>query len=306
MAPGTAVPVQTGACTDLYYIDTGMFETAEYGAVYVIDDDRTTIVDTGIGADFDMLKTGLADRGLTPADLDVIVPTHVHLDHAGGVGLLAERAPTATVYVHERGAPHLADPTQLIAGTKQAVGDQWRYYTEPVPVPEAQLQPLTDGDRIELGEKTLIARHAPGHARHQLVFVSPTDHAVFTGDAAGIYLPTRDRVQQTSPPATFNLEQARADLALLRSLDVETLLYAHFGPAQVADRLDRFETRLTEWVTTVQETRPEYADDEQLATALADTVDPALIEAWGEEKARGETKLNVRGVCQYLDYTARS
>lgn len=129
MAIGDVEPVPDS--TDLYYVDSGMYEVEKYGSVYLVDAERPALVDTGIAADREAVFGMLDEVGVD--DLAYILPTHVHLDHAGGAGYLAERYPDATVMTHELGAPHLVDPSRLIEGTKAAVEDQWRFYDEPLP-----------------------------------------------------------------------------------------------------------------------------------------------------------------------------
>jgi len=298
MAPGDVVPVTTGDTSDIHYVDTGMYDTAEYGSVYVLDTPEPAVVDTGIGTNHERILAALETVGVDHADLSWIVVTHVHLDHAGGAGLLAEACPDATVAVHERGARHLAAPERLWEGTKAAVGDQIEYYTEPRPVPEGRIRELVDGDRIDLGDRELVAHHAPGHAPHQHVFESPADDAVFTADAAGIYVPSLDAVRETTPPPQFHLDRALADVETIREIDPSTLLYAHFGPAPTGDRLDEYAEALQAWVAEVEDARAD-ADDEAVVERFAAATE--MGEIWGDRKARGETAMNVRGVLGYLD-----
>ncbi|MFB6121296.1 MAG: MBL fold metallo-hydrolase [Halobacteriaceae archaeon] len=299
MAIGDVRPVPS--CTDVHYVDTGMYDVPAYGAVYVIPGPRPAVVDTGIGADRERVLAALREAGVAPDELDAILLTHVHLDHAGGAGYLAERAPDATVYVHERGARHLADPGRLVAGTKDAVGDMWTYYDEPKPVPVERITELDDGDRVALGNRTLTAHHAPGHAPHQVVFHDDRDDAVFTGDAAGIWVPDRETVAPTSPPPQFDLEQCLADVEMIRNLDPETLLFAHFGPGpdDVAGVLDEYERTLSAWVEDVAAARAEADDDEAAIAALVE--DAPFADVWGAEKARAEVRLNARGALRALD-----
>jgi len=298
MDPGDVVPVTTGDTSDIHYVDTGMYDTAAYGSVYVLDTPEPTIVDTGIGTNHERILAALDSVGIDHDDLSWIVVTHVHLDHAGGAGFLAEACPNATVAVHERGARHLAEPGRLWEGTKAAVGDQIEYYTEPEPVPEARIRELEDGDRIDLGDRELIAHAAPGHAPHQHVFESPADDAVFTADAAGIYVPSLDAVRETTPPPQFHLERALADVETIRDLDPSTLLYAHFGPAPTGDRLDEYAETLRAWVGEVEDARA-AADDDAVVERFVEATEMGAV--WGERKARGETAMNVRGVLGYLD-----
>jgi len=303
MEPGDVARVEIGECESIHYVDTGMYGVAGYGSVYVIDGPTPAVVDTGLGADYDAVRGALDAVGIGPDDLEVIALTHVHLDHAGGAGRLVRDYPNATVFVHEIGAPHLVDPSRLVEGTKRAVGDQWRHYAEPLAIPEERITELTDGDRIGLGDRALVAHHAPGHAPHQVVFHSAADDAVFTADAAGIYVPERDAVEPTSPPPNFDPEQALADVETIRALEPSVLCYAHFGPARTGDRLEEYERVLGEWVDAVAEAREAVGgpdgDDEAVIEQFVDAVDTG--EVWSDEKAAAETRMNVRGVLRALE-----
>ncbi len=300
MEPGELRRVDTGNCRDLYLLETGMYDVTGYGAVYIVDDDRPAVIETGIGTNYDAILEGLAKLDIEPEQVEVIAVTHVHLDHAGGAGFLADACENATVLVHEVGAPHLVDPERLIAGTKQAVGDQWQYYTEPAAVPEERIREIVEGDRIDLGTHTLTALSAPGHAPHQVVFHVPTMDAVFTGDAAGIWVPEWETVVETSPPPNFDLEQALADLETIRACEPQTLLYTHFGPAgRASSRLESFGEVLTAWVEEVASVREELADEDAVMEYFAERTERAAV--WSDHKARAEARVNVKGVLHYLD-----
>jgi glyoxylase-like metal-dependent hydrolase (beta-lactamase superfamily II) len=283
---------------DLFYVDTGMYDVEEYGAVYVIDDERPAIVDSGIGTNYEQILAAVEEAGIDPGDLEVIALTHVHLDHAGGAGFIAAET-GAEVSVHEIGAPHVVDTERIWEGTKQAVGDQIAFYTEPEDVPESQVTTIEDGDAIDLGTHELRAHHAPGHAPHQVVFEAPTMDAVFTADAAGLYVPSVDAVHPTSPPPNFTLAQVLADVETIRSLAPDWLCYAHFGPARPEDRLAEYERTIEEWTRMVASAREEFESDEDVIEHFVETVGTPPI--WGERKAKAEVALNVRGVLVAMD-----
>ncbi len=300
MDVGEVREITRGACRDLAMIETGMFDVTGYGAIYVIGGERPAIVETGIGTTSEQLLAAIEDSGVVLDDVTAICTTHVHLDHAGGAGHFAAACENADVYVHEIGAPHLVDTDDLVAGTKRAVGDQWRHYVEPKPVPADRVVALSDGDRIDLGDHELVARHAPGHAPHQVIFHDPTMDAVFTGDAAGIWIPALGCIHQSSPPPNFTLDQAVADLNVIATCDPATLLFTHFGPrAYESSLLDRYERMLAEWVRDVDEARAELGDDDAVVEHFLERTE--LDRVWGEEKAAAETELNVRGAIVYLD-----
>ncbi|ELZ06847.1 MBL fold metallo-hydrolase [Natrialba aegyptia] len=300
---GDVREVTAGDCSDLYYLDTGMYETGGYGAVYILNDDRPAIVETGIGTNHDLILDALAELDIDPADIEVVTMTHIHLDHAGGAGFLAEACPNADICIPAAGASLLADPGKLVAGTKNAVGDQWQFYVEPKPISEDRIVELEDGDAIDLGDHELRVHDAPGHAFHQVVFEDPANDAVFTGDAAGIWIPDREEIVETSPPSDFDLEQCLEDVELLAEIDPDVLLYTHFGPRYVgndAERvLEEYATVLTEWVSAVEGTRAELDADEDVMAHFASATEKG--EAWNEQKASAEAAMNVRGVIGYLD-----
>jgi glyoxylase-like metal-dependent hydrolase (beta-lactamase superfamily II) len=300
MAIGDVSAVTAGDCSDLSVVDTGMYDTPAYGAVYVLDDERPAVVDTGIGTNYDRVRAALDELGVEPA---VVAPTHVHLDHAGGAGFLAADFPDAEVVCHEVGAPHLADPSRLWEGTKRAVGEQIEFYVEPKPVPEDRIREVADGDVVDLGEHELRVHHAPGHAPHHCVFEDPANDAVFTADAAGIWSPPLGGVEPTTPPPNFDLERCLADVDVLASLDPGVLLYAHFGPVEGTAALDEYRTVLTDWVERVAAARQAHGDDDAAVEAVVSEAlaRDALVDAWGEKKVRAETRMNARGVLRYLD-----
>ncbi|MFB6142704.1 MAG: MBL fold metallo-hydrolase [Halorientalis sp.] len=302
MGVGDLFEVDAGGCEDVYYVDTGAFDTGDFASVYVLDTERPAVVDTGLGTNYERIVDAMEQVGIAPHELAVIALTHVHLDHAGGAGFLAAECPNATVYAHHVGAPHLVDPAKLVAGTKDAVGDQWTHYTEPRPLPESRVEELHDGDTVDLGDRALTAHHAPGHAPHQVVFADDADDAVFTGDAAGVYVPSRDAVVYTTPPPTFDLEQCLADVQRIRRLDPEVLCYGHFGAAETDDRLREYAEVLTEWVDRVADRRAKLGDDRAIAEYFA--TGTAMKDVWGGHKARAEERMNVRGVLEYLDRQA--
>jgi glyoxylase-like metal-dependent hydrolase (beta-lactamase superfamily II) len=283
---------------DCYYVDTGMFDTPEYGAVYILDAERPAVVDAGIGTNYELILQALEEVGIAPRELEVVALTHVHLDHAGGAGFLhAETG--ADVYVHETGSKFLVDPEHIWQGTKQAVGDQIRHYEKPEPVPAPAVEPLHDGATVDLGDRELDVYHAPGHAFHQVVFHDAPASAVYVADAAGIYVPARDAVRETSPPPGFDLEQVVADARTIARLDPETFCYPHFGDAPADERITEYVDVVTRWVEAVAENRRELENDEAVVEHFVETAD--VGEVWGAEKAAGEVAMNVRGVLGYLD-----
>jgi glyoxylase-like metal-dependent hydrolase (beta-lactamase superfamily II) len=290
---------------DVYYVDTGAYEVPEYGCVYLIDAAEPAVVDTGLGADRERVFAALDEVGIARDDLAHVLPTHVHLDHAGGAGYLADACPNATVRTHERGVRHLVDPARLVAGTKAAVGDQWQYYAEPEPVPEERVAGLTDGDVLDLGDRRLDVVAAPGHAPHQVLFHDDADDLLFTADAAGIRSPSTGDIYPTSPPPQFDLWGCLDDVATIRGRDPERLCFGHFGPVAYDPSLaDAYAETLVGWVNEVRRARETLGDDEAVVERFASAPDLSAVEAYGERKASDEARLNANGALAYLDAAA--
>jgi glyoxylase-like metal-dependent hydrolase (beta-lactamase superfamily II) len=288
---------------DTTYVDTGMYDVSEYGAVYLIDAEEPALVDTGIGTNYERILDLLDAADVAPEDLSYILVTHVHLDHAGGAGLLAAACPDAEVLVNEMGVRHLVDPERLVAGTKAAVGDMWKYYADPEPVPEDRISGLAGGDVVDLGDHALDVIPVPGHAPHQVAFHDRTTDALFVADAAGIYVPAHDGVWQTSPPSNFDLEQCLDDVATLKEREPDVLCYPHFGPKTYeGEMLDEYTRVLSGWVETISDVRADLDDDEAVVDYFVER--DGMASVWGEEKAHTEAAMNVRGVLGYLDRAA--
>jgi glyoxylase-like metal-dependent hydrolase (beta-lactamase superfamily II) len=282
---------------DCYYVDTGMYDRAQYGTVYIYDTDRPAILDTGIGADREHIFGALDEIGIGREELEYIIPTHVHLDHAGGAGFIAAET-DADVYVHETGVDFIVDPTRLWEGTKEAVGDRIRFYAEPEPVPADRVHPLEEGDTIDLGAATLDVYHAPGHAFHQAIFHDADAETVFAADAAGIYVPALDAIAETSPPPGFDLEGVIADARLIDDLNPSTICYGHFGPAPADGRIEEYIDVTERWVETIDEMRATL-DVAEIAERLIERSETTAV--WGERNAGEEIEMNVRGVLRYLE-----
>lgn len=300
MTIGEVASVPADRCDDYHYVDVGMYDVEQYGSVYIVDADRPAVIETGLGTNVDRIEDAIAAVGIDRTALETIVTTHVHLDHAGGAGYLVARYPNATVHTHRLGVPHLVDPDRLVSGTKRAVGDQWRFYREPKPIPEDRIVAIEDGDVIDLGNRALEVHHAPGHAPHQVVLHDPDARAIVTGDAAGIWVPAADELRPTTPPPDFDLEQCLSDVEMMQALEPAVLLYPHFGPSESADdRLARYATLLPEWVERVADRREALADDEAVLEWFVERTETDSV--WGPRKARDEMRVNVTGVLTYLD-----
>ncbi len=221
------------------------------------------IVDPGPESSLANLLLGLEAHGHTLKDVRYLLLTHIHLDHAGATGAMVRRHPDLVVYVHERGAPHLADPTKLLASAERLYGaDMRRLWGEFVPAPTASLRPLQGGERLALGHVGIEVAYTPGHASHHVSYLHAPTGTAFVGDTAGIRISGRDYLFPPTPPPDIDLELWQSSLDRLAQWRAERLFLTHFGPAATVEpHLAEMRERLIEWSERVRASLSEPGDD---------------------------------------------
>jgi glyoxylase-like metal-dependent hydrolase (beta-lactamase superfamily II) len=261
------------AAAGLTAIDTRMAGRYLVTSAYLVHAEQPALVETGPTTSADAVLDGLRSLGLEADDLAHIIVTHVHLDHAGGVGGIARSFPSATVWVHERGAPHVADPTRLVESAARVYGSRDRLDAlfGPVdPVPADRIRAVTEGDRIELGDRTLGIMYTPGHASHHVSLTDTRTGSVFTGDALGIHLPDVRVLRPATPPPDVDVELAVQSIDRIRERAESFLMFSHFGPVEeVAELCDIAARRLRKWARIVREAMEETEDVGRIGRILA-------------------------------------
>jgi glyoxylase-like metal-dependent hydrolase (beta-lactamase superfamily II) len=289
-------------------IDTAMFGRPRLTSAYLIEAGEPAIVETGPTTSVDAVREGLAALGIGPDDLAHIVVTHIHLDHAGGAGALAPHFPSASVWVHERGAPHLAEPDRLVASAARIYGeDRLRELFGPVhPVPADRVRAVKDGDRIDLGGRELHVLYTPGHAGHHVALLDSTTRAVFVGDALGVFLPDVGVLRPATPPPEFDLELAVASVERVRDAEPSSILFSHFGPSpEVAELCERSIDRLRRWTGAVEEALRETDRLPDIVAKLhASTASLDVADDLRDDSVRYEFlssyEMNAMGILRYL------
>jgi len=235
-------------------------------AAYLVESDgELALVETGPSTCLAALDEEIRRLGHEPVSVRKVFLTHIHLDHAGAAGHWAERG--AEVFVHERGARHLADPSRLIEGARAVYGDRLEtLWGDILPVPEAQLTPLREGDAVTVGSTRFAVWDAPGHARHHLVFVA--NRSAFTGDNAGVRLPGCTFLPPRPLPHEFDPEALQASVQRLRAANLERLYLTHFGviegAEEVAAHLDRYADLIAAETARIQHLVQEGLSPEQI------------------------------------------
>ncbi|GGK84136.1 MBL fold metallo-hydrolase [Sphaerisporangium melleum] len=254
---------------DVYEIDTRMAGYAGITAGYLILGDRPCLVETGTSTSAPVVRDALTSLGVGPDDLATVVVTHIHLDHAGGVGDIAGFYPAAQIVVHQKGARHLADPSRLMSSAQMVWGDKLDVLFGTLsPTEASRIRALDDSDSIDLGGgRTLSSHYSPGHARHHVGLLDSATGDLYVGDAAGVYLPKTGDLRPATPPPDFDLQVALNSLALFESLGPQRLLFSHYGPVpEVTETLARSAEELRVWVDL---TRRAHAEGMDLDHAVA-------------------------------------
>lgn len=220
----------------IHLIDGFDLGVPERTGTYVIDEEALTLVETGPSPSIKYIKQGLGDLGFTLADVKYIIVTHIHLDHAGGAGLLVRECPNAKVVVHPRGERHLIDPAKLAAGASAIYGDSFSELFDPiVPIEADRLIVKDEGDTLKIGpDCTLEFLNTPGHSKHHFSIYDPVSNGIFTGDTVGI------RYQQlihdgigfflpSTSPNQFDPEAMQESIERVLDMNVDRIYFGHYG-----------------------------------------------------------------------------
>ena len=313
--PGS--PDVTDLGDDVFQVDTRMAGYQGITAGYLIRSSRPCLVETGTSASAPVVRAALASLGIAPADLATVVVTHIHLDHAGGVGDIASMFPAAEVVVHEKGARHLADPSRLMASARMVYGDALDVlFGELAAVPAGRLRALEETGTVDLGDgRRLDSYYSPGHARHHVGLLDSRNGDLYVGDAAGVYMPETGDLRPATPPPDFDLEVALASIGKFAALAPSRLLFSHYGAVpDVARTLERSAEEISVWVSETRAARSAGMDLDHAVEAVrqrtlsryaplpddAGRSDADLGPA-GKYELVGGTGPNVGGIWHWLD-----
>jgi glyoxylase-like metal-dependent hydrolase (beta-lactamase superfamily II) len=259
----------------VYLLDTYAMGVPGTVSAYLIKGPKPTLVDCGYAASYESVLAGMAEAGVLPSDVRYVIPTHVHLDHAGAAGRLVKQMPNAQVIAHERGAPHLVDPARLIESSTMVFGkEMMELYGRPDPIPVERITPVGKEAHLDLGDglgATLM--HSPGHAPHQISVMLDDTKALLTADAVGIVYPGIRALIPTTPPPSFNPSELVATIGRLRQNTPRELLTPHFGTRNDVDWVfDRTGELVLSWVDRVKEMWKRKASLGEASEAMEESV----------------------------------
>lgn len=278
-------------------IDVELFGMKELSCSYVLHAAEPALIETGPATVFETIKRELAARRIEPKH---VILSHIHLDHAGGIGHVADLFGDATIWVHDIGAPHIVDPTRLVSSARRLFGDALdAMYGEPTPVDGSRIRVIDEGTKIPLGDRDLHVLYTPGHARHEVTLWDDDSRTAFVGDTAGVCYGEHFQKPATPPPE-FDYEAALDSIARVSKLQAETICFTHYGPTREA-ALEHAAADLRAWDAVLRPLVLRGASDDEMIDALT----PVVGEIPGEPafaKAATELSSNVNSMLGYVRY----
>ena len=284
-------------------IDLKFLDIPQVIAAFLVEtSEGPVLIETGPYSTFGNLQKGVEQAGYPLDDIQHVLLTHIHFDHAGAAWALAKQG--ATVYVHPFGAKHLAHPEKLINSAKRIYQDDMdRLWGEMQPVPENQLQSPEHGEKVKIGDTSFSAWYTPGHAVHHIAW--QMGDALFTGDVAGVRI-SDCIVEPPCPPPDIHLEDWQASIQLIRSLNLKTLYLTHFGKVEnIASHLDELEKRMTDWAAWIKPRWERGDAPEQVVPAFQQYVAQQLKEEGADDQliqqyeAANPSWMSVAGLMRY-------
>lgn len=321
MVPETRANHDMPAAQIIRYPDGISAVDAEYvrpghAAVHVIQQNgRAAFVDTGTNYSVPYLLAALEELGATPAQVDYVFLTHVHLDHAGGAGKLMQALPNARAVLHPRGAGHMVDPSKLIKAAMAVYGDDnyRQLYGELLPIPAERVMTTEDGQRLAWAGREIEFVHTPGHALHHHAIIDLTHGNIFTGDTFGMSYKECDTAQgafivPATTPTQFDPEQLIASVRRLEAYHPKALYLMHYAQVTDVPRLaDSMERQIHEFVRIARKhaAAPDSeaairADMRALWFGLLRQHGCVLPEAKLDELLGGDLDLNAAGLVAWL------
>ncbi len=304
----------------IYALDSGYIRPQLAAIHFIVENGQAVIIDTASYASLPRVLEALQVLGLTPANVAYVFLTHIHLDHAGGAGVMMQAFPEARLVVHPRGAAHMIDPAKLFAAVGAVYGQEeaYRLYGDPIPVAASRIIAASDNYTFSLAGRTLRCLDTPGHARHHLCLQDIRSGSMFTGDIFGLSfreldVDGRPSIIPTTTPTQFDPSVMHASVDRILSYQPEALYLTHFARVRDVQRLGNDLHRLIDAHVAVAERERKHAPEREARIleglwALMDT--EAARQGWQLEREqwrevlRSDIELNAQGLDYWLDHAA--
>ena len=297
-------------------VDTEYARPLQDASHLIVESGRGAFVDTGVSYSVPMLLDALQQQDLEPGDVDYLFLTHIHLDHAGGAGLLMQELPNARCVVHPRGAQHMIDPAKLMAGTVAVYGEEAtaKLYGEVIPIDAARIDVADDGETFSLNGRELQAFFTEGHARHHYCLSDAQSQGVFTGDSFGVSYRELDTaagefIFPTTTPVHFDPEEAHKSVDRVLSYSPDRLYLTHYSEVR---NLERLAQDMHKGIDAFVAIAREHANSEDRTNALQDAIFEYFVTGLTDHGFAGDrdtmwsilqldVRLNTQGIEVWLD-----
>jgi glyoxylase-like metal-dependent hydrolase (beta-lactamase superfamily II) len=285
----------------VYLIDTFMGGVPDFTAVYlVVGKEACLLVDSGPSTGVENVLEGLRNLGVDPEDIKYVLLTHIHLDHAGGVGHLMDELHEAVALVRRGMEPLLSDPRRLVESARRALGPLFHMYGDMRPVARERVQGVEERV-LDLGGRKVRVFPTPGHSRSHLCALDEATSTLFCGDSLGLFLADEGKVLPVTPPPDFDLEEQRATLERLAATGFRRACFSHFGWATRGSELVGLSLRsLERMVEEVKRGIARGVPEEEIAEDIMRLLE--VDTPYGEFMFRGMSLVSVRGITRYLRY----
>jgi glyoxylase-like metal-dependent hydrolase (beta-lactamase superfamily II) len=291
----------------VYLLDTYALDQPRTVGAYLVKGPKPTLIDCGYASSFQNVLSGLAEVGVMPTDVRYLIPTHVHLDHAGAAGRLLKEMPNAQVIAHERSTPHLVDPRRLIESSTMVFGKRiMDLYGYPDPISAERIVSVGKEYHLDLGEQmTTTLMHSPGHAPHQISIMLDRQRILLTADAVGIVYPGMKTLIPTTPPPSFKPDELVATVGNLRQTGPAELLVPHFGIREDVDWVfDRTVDSVRSWLDQVKGFWKNGSSLDEISEKMeAEVLKGAEVENL-PIYAKVSVRTSVMGILHYLEKNA--
>lgn len=282
----------------LYYL--GTYGTPKIVSCYLAVGQKTMLLESGPSSIVDKLLEDVASLGIKPRELDFLLVTHVHLDHAGGAWKVLQAAPNAKLFVSSAGAKHMIGPSRLVGSATAVLGDLLSKWGGMEPISAERVTSLDGGEVIDLGGPAIRVLKTDGHAPHHISAYEEKSKSVLSGDAIGIYYREIDALVPACAPPSFDLPKALASMNAISNLNPRLLLMPHYGvedspQKHLRKNIDMYHL----WENVISRAISEHGDEQEAFEQLLESV-PSYVKLSKEKHIRENLLVDVRGFMKYL------